>query len=163
METQSSLEHTTQYCRWGGNGLSITRSRDWMYLNVLLTIYSATGAAGAILYDRGFHRLALGLGVVALSACFIFWRMDIRSRGLIGFGEDLLDEALRRQQRPAGLNPVLRARERSGRGIRFKTAFGLTYAMGAGAVCALILIALPDGMGLRVYDLLAPYIRFSFI
>src|SRR5437667_1210106 len=65
-----------------------------------LTIYSATGAAGAILYDRGFVRLSLGLGIVALFACFVFWRMDMRSRKLIGFGEDLLDEALQRERIP---------------------------------------------------------------
>src|SRR5262245_6023620 len=94
-----------------------------------LTIYTAVAVGGSVLYDRGFFRLAMVLGGVNFLASWLFWRLDVRSRRLTGYGEDLLDAALEGERIPPRLNPIQRARIGGDGGIRFKTAFGLTYTM----------------------------------
>ena len=127
-----------------------------------LTIYSAISVGGGILYDKGFFRLTATLGIIGLIICFMFWRLDIRSRRLTELGEALLDEAFRREGLPTGLNPILRAQERWRRGIRFKTAFALTYIVASITAFAMLLLSLSESQVANYLEVLVTYLRTYF-
>ena len=129
-DNKSQISALGLYERMGWRWFRYHAYQRMYLLRFFLVAYVAAIGLAFTAVDRALYYAGAALGVTSCLICLVGWLSDVRSRRLIEIGENLLEEVFSSVGAPGTLNPIARARHKTGGGVRYKIAILWIYCLG---------------------------------